>query len=284
MREFCFDPDMSKPLLNGRVYYLRGTKVCIFRFFEDPLRGSFPRREDWVRRLHQVFKSMHWNGMRYCIGFPPEKWYDIADEVGLLIQDEFPIWYLRNSPKDLTWEGLAEEYTEWIQERWNHPLAIIWDAQNESMGEETGKAIQAMRHLDRSPRPRDNGWAAPQSPTDVFESHPYPFASSRGQPPKFRFSQLADKPRERDVEGGIRGNIIPNKGRNPVIINEYGWLWLNRDRSPTTLSQVNYDALLGPGASADQRRELYARYFAVMRESWRSRRLVAGVFPFCALS
>ncbi len=284
MREFRFDPETRRPLLNGRVYYLRGTNVCIFRFFEDPLRGSLPWQEDWVRRLHWVFKSMHWNGMRYCIGFPPEKWYDIADEVGLLIQDEFPIWYLRNWPKDLTWQNLAQEYGEWIQERWNHPSVIIWDAQNESMTEETGRAIQAVRHLDRSQRPWDNGWGAPQSPTDVFESHPYPFASSRGQPSRFRLGQLADKPREPDVEGGIRGNTIPNKGRNPVIINEYGWLWLNRDGSPTTLSQANYDALLGPEASGDQRRELYARYIAVMTEFWRSGRLVAGVFHFCGLS
>ena len=37
---------------------------------------------------------MNWNSLRYCIGFPPDFWYDIADEVGFLIQDEFPIWYL----------------------------------------------------------------------------------------------------------------------------------------------------------------------------------------------
>ena len=35
---------------------------------------------------------MHWNALRYCIGFPPEMWYRIADEEGILIQDEFPIW------------------------------------------------------------------------------------------------------------------------------------------------------------------------------------------------
>ena len=35
---------------------------------------------------------MHWNSIRYCIGFPPDFWYDIADEEGFLIQDEFPIW------------------------------------------------------------------------------------------------------------------------------------------------------------------------------------------------
>ena len=42
---------------------------------------------------------MHWNSIRYCIGFPPELWYDIADEEGFLIQDEFPIWTLGEDPE-----------------------------------------------------------------------------------------------------------------------------------------------------------------------------------------
>ena len=54
---------------------------------------DLPWDEKWVRLLHQRVKDMHWNCLRYCIGFPPEAWYDIADEVGILIQDEFPIWF-----------------------------------------------------------------------------------------------------------------------------------------------------------------------------------------------
>jgi len=284
MREFRFDPATRRPMLNGRFYPLRGTNVCIFRFFEDPLRADLPWREDWVRRLHTTFKSMHWNAIRYCIGFPPERWYDIADEVGLLIQDEFPIWYLSQWPKELTWRQLVKEYTDWIDERCNHPCVIIWDAQNETRTDQTGKAIQVVRVRDRSNRPWDNGWSPPQSPNDVFESHPYPFYSHKGEvPSKFRLSHLAAKPREPDIPGGLKGNAIANTGRNPVIINEYGWLWLNRDGTPTVFSRANYQVLLGPDALPDQRRELYARYIAVMTEFWRSGRQVAGVLHFCGL-
>lgn len=283
MRSFKFDPVTKMALLNGQPYPLRGTNVCIYRFFEDPMRGDLPWRDGWVRKLHETFRFMHWNSMRYCIGFPPERWYDIADEVGLLIQDEFPIWYLSQWPKELTWEELAREYAAWIHERCNHPSVVIWDAQNETVTEETGRAIQAVRHLDRSGRPWDNGWSAPQDPGDVFESHPYPFFSPKGQnkPSQFRLSDLAGKPRQ--PQAGLLGNVRPNSGNNPVIINEYGWLWLNRDGSPTTLSQANYQALLGPDASPDRRRQLYARYIAVMTEFWRSGRQVAGVMHFCGL-
>ena len=165
MRTFRFDPKTKQAMLNGRPYPMRGTNVCIFRFFEDPDRVGRPWQEEWVRRLHRVFKDMHWNSARYCIGFPPERWYDIADEEGLLIHDEFPIWYLSEWPKELKSEQLVKEYTEWMQERWNHPCVVMWDAQNETTSPETGKAIQAVRGLDLSNRPWDNGWEEAQSPS-----------------------------------------------------------------------------------------------------------------------
>ncbi len=35
---------------------------------------------------------------------------------------------------------------------------VVWDAKNESRGEETGAPIRAVRGLDLSNRPWDNGW------------------------------------------------------------------------------------------------------------------------------
>ncbi|UCE05284.1 MAG: hypothetical protein JSW07_16950, partial [bacterium] len=44
MRTFHFDPVTKMPMLNGKPYYLRGSSVCIFRFFEDPQRADLPWR------------------------------------------------------------------------------------------------------------------------------------------------------------------------------------------------------------------------------------------------
>ncbi|MHC4488040.1 MAG: sugar-binding domain-containing protein [Planctomycetota bacterium] len=277
MRSFRFDKETGRAILNGKPYFMRGTNVCIFRFFEDALRGDLPWRKEWVRRLHRKFKSMHWNSIRYCIGFPPEMWYEIADEEGFLIQDEFPIWFLRkeNWPKALTSDGLTKEYTEWIQERWNHPCVVIWDAQNETATEETGKTIAAVRDLDLSHRPWDNGWVVPQGPADCVESHPYLFSRIRSGRGQFRLSDLANtsgKPRIRDLQRDY-----------PIIINEYAWLWLNRDGTTTCLTDKIYDSLLGPDSTADQRRLLYARCLAALTEFWRSGRECAGVLHFCGL-
>ncbi|MGA2069627.1 MAG: glycoside hydrolase family 2 TIM barrel-domain containing protein [Thermoguttaceae bacterium] len=279
MRSFAFDPASKRAVLNGRPYYLRGTNICIYRFFEDPLRGDKPWREDWVRRVIRAFRSMHWNSCRYCIGFPPELWYRIADEEGLMIQDEFPVWGQTGDVPTLT-----GQYREWMQERWNHPSVVIWDGQNETPNQEvTGKAINAVRSLDLSHRPWDNGWASPGEPTDVYEAHPYRHINA-----KFRMSEFARMSPKPGDPGSWPGNPMPNRGDNPIIINEYGWLWLNRDGTPCTLPirDRSYEHLLPPNTphpTPDQYREAYARTLAAKTEFWRCGRKVAGVLHFCGL-
>ena len=272
MRSFAFDPQTKRPMLNGRPYYLRGTNICIHRFFEDPLRGDKPWRESWVRQVIRGFRSMHWNSTRYCIGFPPESWYRIADEEGLMIQDEFPVWCQTGSV-----DALAGQYSEWMEERWNHPSVVIWDAQNETPKQDiTGNALSAVRELDLSRRPWDNGWEHPQAPTDVYEAHPYRYDN-----PKFHtrdFARMSPKPGD---PGCDPGNPVANSGDNPIIINEYDCLFLNRDGTPTTASAPIYARLLPLHPTVEQLRETYARLLAGETEFWRCGRKVAGIMHFC---
>ena len=276
MREFKLDPVTGQARLNGQPYFLRGSNITLYRFFEDPARGDLPWREAWVRTLHRRVKDMHWNSLRYCIGFPPEAWYRIADEEGILIQDEFPIWYggpgWSTWPKELKADELAGEFAEWLRERWNHPCVAIWDADNETSSPELGLAMRQVRALDLSGRPWDNSYNPPQEPGDVFESHPYHF-----QNPNFRLPDLAR------ADPVPQGSAIRNNRQHAVVINEYGWLWLNRDGTPTTLTQELYSNLLGTNSTTAQRRRLYARYTAAETEFWRAHRQAAGVLHFTAL-
>jgi hypothetical protein len=276
MRSFQFDPKSKMAQLNGKPYFLRGSNITLYRFFEDSQCGTLPWDTNWVWLLHRKMKQMNWNILRYCIGLAPEAWYRIADEEGILIQDEFPIWYGGSGwskwPDALKSEELAMEYSEWIRERWNHPSVVIWDASNETSSPETGKAVQKVRGLDQSRRPWDNSYGTPRVPGDVFESHPYHF-----QNPKYR---LADLAKEDPVP---QGNALRNPGDSPVVINEYGWLWLNRDGTPTTLTRALYENLLGTNSTTAERRHLYARYLAAETEFWRSHRQAAAVMHFTAL-
>jgi hypothetical protein len=279
MRELHFDPVTHQAILNGKPYFLRGTNITLYRFFEDPLCDSLPWNYDWVRTMHKKFKNdMHWNSFRNCIGFPPEEWYNIADEEGFLIQDEFPIWY--GTPawnkwvKNLNGDELAVEFREWMEERWNHPSVVVWDASNETRLTEPSidTAIARVRPLDLSRRSWDNSYGVTRGPGDVFESHPYHF-----QNPDFKLKDIAK------ASTIPEGNDIKNPGTNPVIINEYGWLWLNRDGSPTTLTKKLYENLLGRESTPEARWETYAKYTAAETEFWRCHRNAAGVLHFTAL-
>jgi beta-galactosidase len=280
MREFRYDTLTKMTRLNGKPYFMRGSNITLYRFFEDEACKNLPWNLDWVRRLHKSFKQFHWNSLRYCIGIAPEEWYRIADEEGILIQNEFPLWYggigWNVWPEELKSEELAREYTEWIQEQWNHPSVVIWDASNETLShngktEEIADAISMVRSLDLSDRPWDNSYSSVRSPGDVMELHPYHFYD-----PNFKLKDIANA----DVNPG--GN--PFEKRYMKIVNEYGWLWLSRDGTPTTLTRDLYKNLLGKDSTEVQRRHLYATYLAAETEFWRCHRQCASVLHFTALA
>ena len=235
---------------------------------------------------------MNWNCIRYCIGFPPERWYEIADEEGLLIQDEYPLWRARDNV-ETTPELLSEEYARWMRERWNHPCVVVWDGTNETLSEVSGLAIDMVRNLDLSGRPFDNGYSLPRKGDDCIESHPYLFSSFCGFWDREKLKKL-DKGFMKDFFDTIR---IPNnypywhlpdsaeytKLKNPVIINEYDWLWLNRDGSTTTLTDSVYHYLFGKNLTTEERRQIRAENVAILTEYWRCHRKAAAVMHFCGL-
>ena len=280
MREFRYDTLSGMTMLNGKPYFMRGSNITLYRFFEDEDCKDLPWNNDWVRRLHRSFKQFNWNGLRYCIGLAPEEWYRIADEEGILIQNEFPIWYGGKGwnvwPGELKAEEIAREYAEWIEDQCNHPSIVIWDASNETIShngktEEIAKAIDMVRSMDISNRPWDNSYSDIRSPGDVMELHPYHF-----QDPKYRLKNIAD------AETNPGGN--PDETRYMKIVNEYGWLWLNRDGTPTTLTRDLYNNLIGENSTEAQRRQLYATYLAAETEFWRCHRQSASVLHFTALA
>jgi hypothetical protein len=107
-------------------------------------------------------------------------------------------------------------------------------------------------------------------PTDTKEEHPYFFTSWR---------------KGKTLRGF--GAQRPLKRPHPVILNEYGWLWLNRDGRPCTLpvKHKSYDGLIPAGVerTADVYRRTYARTLAALTEKFRADRTCAGVMHFCGL-
>ncbi|MEI8373209.1 MAG: glycoside hydrolase family 2 TIM barrel-domain containing protein [Planctomycetota bacterium] len=265
MRTFAFDPVTKKPMLNGRIYMLRGTSIPMYRFFEDPecAANGLAWNKEWARKIIRLFKGLNLNTLRFHVGFAPEIWYEVCDEEGYLVQDEYPIWGLSGRMAErLTADILQPEFSDWMLERNNHPCLAIWDAQNETAkARETEKLIRRMRSFDLQNRPWDGGSGKPQSPTDTLEQHPY--------------YQLG-KPLW--TTEAFNGQVLADQDKpppNPVDLNEYSWTWLNRDGSVQTgpaACDDEFYAKQDPRGTVDSRRRLRAEVLSQETEWHRTNR------------
>ncbi len=268
--------------LNGEKIILRGTNITLHRFFEDPECGNLPWDTAWVRSLlMKIPGELNWNAMRICVGIVPSFWYDIADEAGLLLQNEWLYW--QNHGWD---EQVRKEYSDWVWTDGNHPSIVIWDAINENYDTYIGNhLIPELKKLDPTrvwdagymtssemtgdemdePHPYRAGWdlMVSENPAEYLHMNPYPLGKL-----SIWYPDLMPV-----LETG-----------SAQLVNEYGWIWLWRDGRPSKLTLKAYNTLLGPNATADERRELQAYWLQLETEWLRSQRFLAGVLAFCYLT
>jgi hypothetical protein len=121
---------------------------------------------------------------------------------------------------------------------------------------------------------------------DVLESHPYLFMRYMQKKPSRDgyLSELMSQPQAPRNDPNEwtplpNGKIYPN----PIIINEYGWIWLNRDGTTTTLTDQVYANVFPEANTPEKRREVYARNLAILTEYWRAHRQAGAVMHFCGL-
>ncbi len=287
LREFRFETTTRRAYLNGKPFFMRGSNITLHRLFEDPQSGTLPWNDAWVRRALSVIpKQMHWNSFRFCIGPVPEHWLEIADEAGLLIQNEYFVWlgggwFGGDYEVHLDDDELIGELKEWMRDNWNHPSLVIWDANNESAYPDfTRKIIPAVRSLDLSNRPWENSYNLPVGANDPVEVHPYLFVSlhdteAKSSPP-FTLPDLQKRDDAPERVSAPTGHA--------EIVNEYGWLWLNRDGSPTKLTYDVFPKLLKDKNTTAERLKWNAYLLAGLSEFWRAYRHYAGVDHFVYLT
>jgi beta-galactosidase len=278
MREFRFDTATKRAYLNGRVYFLRGSNICFHRFLEDPKGQDLAWNEAWVHKLlAKIPKQLHWNSFRICIGPVPDFWLDIADEAGLILQYEFPVWDYR--PAWNTQEMITE-YKEWMTNAWNHPSVGWWDACNETHADVLAEIIHAVRPLDLSGRGWDNGYNPPDAPDDPVEDHNYLYIDDifpRANGHHFKAEDLEEGT-------GAKGTNSPHPTGHAAVLNEYDWIWVNRDGSSAVLSIPLFHRLVGENVGGRAYVNFAAYMWAGLTEYWRAHRNYAGVLCFTYLT
>jgi hypothetical protein len=263
--------------LNGEKIILRGTNVTLQRFFEDPDCGNLVWDKEWVKKLLVEYpKKLNWNMMRICVGIAPDFWYDIADENGLMFQNEWLYW--QNHGWD---EQIRKEYTDWVWSDGNHPSIAIWDAINENWDNFIGNIlIPDLKKLDPT-RVWDAGYMSGDQMTldEMDEPHPYQGVVNWIQPGANRdIYPLGNL----DFNPGIMQEM--NNASSAQLVNEYGWIWLWRNGSPSKLTVEVYEHYLGKNSTPEQNRELQAYWMQLETEWLRSNPNIAGVLAFCYLA
>ena len=268
--------------LNGDKFYLRGSNITLQRFFEDPDCQALAWDREWVKKLMvDLPKSIDWNAMRICVGIVPDFWYDLCDEYGIVLQNEWLYW--QNHGWD---EQVRKEYTNWVWSYGNHPSIVIWDAINENWDSYIGNTlIPKLKELDPT-RIWDAGYmTSDQMGTNDEMDEPHPYRALT----LMHSSELNDYFKNNPYnlgalhENWVGFSSILDAGV-PQLVNEYGWIWLWRDGRPSKLTLNNYNYYLGENATPEQCRELQAYWLELETEWLRSERSVGGILAFCHLT
>jgi len=265
--------------LNNEKILLRGTNITLQRFFEDPDCGDLAWDREWAKKLIiDDPKAINWNAMRICVGIVPDFWYDLADEHGIMFQNEWNYW------QNHGWnDQIRAEYTNWVWSDGNHPSIVIWDAINENWDTYIGnELIPELQKLDPT-RIWDAGYMTADELTvidEMDEPHPY-----EGVRPWIDMNTYSDDPYslgDLDYRNEVTNKSIESSAAQ--LVNEYGWIWLWRDGRPSKLTTKTYNYYLGENSSAQENRDFQAYWLQCETEWLRSIRAHAGVLAFTHLT
>lgn len=124
--------DGGRFLLNGKPIFLRGFgDDCVFpNTIAPPLDKSV-----YLARL-KTAKDYGFNYIRCHTWMPPKEYLDAADEVGIMVQPEFPLGFMEH------YRAATPEVRQFYQDQWlgmiksnrGHPSIVAWSMSNESWG------------------------------------------------------------------------------------------------------------------------------------------------------
>ena len=134
--------------VNGRNVHLRGSlECCVF-----PLTG-YPATDtaSW-KRIFRTAKEYGLNHIRFHSWCPPEAAFDAADEVGIYLQAELPMWVKDVGKYPARRDFFEREMYAILDEYGNHPSFVLMCGGNENEGDFTvleDLVLKAQRHDPR---------------------------------------------------------------------------------------------------------------------------------------
>jgi hypothetical protein len=248
----------------GDSFYLNGTKIHLLATSTWPPDG--PMRQEDIRRILQDIKAGNNVAFRFHTQPWEETWYDIADEVGILIVEEGAVWgnvldYRLADPA--FWSNFADHLRGVIRRDRNHPSVVIWSLENELLSGGAGSIYPAteaqLAYLGRLVKELDptrpityEADLDPGGEADIIGLHyPHEFPDYHLWP---NTAYWMDEPIK--LHHASLGTWEWNR-QKPLYIGEFAWLALQ--------PPGGYSILYGDEAYADTR----SVHFKSMERVWR---------------
>jgi beta-galactosidase len=205
--------------LNGKNVKLRG--VCD-HLEAGPVGAASP--DELIRWKVQLLKEMGCNAVRVAHNPQVPAFYDVCDELGMLVMDEIFDGWMKKAAEDYGKQAFAEwwerDLRAWLKRDRNHPSIIVWSLGNETRGDVAADLVRVCHDLDPS-RLTTSGHSGSQS-MDVFGINGH-------SEKKHFFEKAPDKPfisteapHTWQVRGYYRSKTwyrdgFPNKRQDPFV-------------------------------------------------------------------
>lgn len=224
-------------LVNGRRVFLRGTlECCIF-----PRTGHPPTDKAGWRTVFDAVVAHGLNHVRFHSWCPPRAAFDVADEMGIYLHIETPVWCVIGADPNLD-AFIRREADRIIAEYGNHPSFIMLTVGNELYGAGLHAFLERFMQDYRERDPRhlysgSSGW--PTLKRAGYLSKPEPRSHRWGEGLK---SRLNARPLETQTDWSDWVQSVPQ----PLVGHEIGqWCAFpdlaTRDRYDGALANDAFD-------------------------------------------
>jgi hypothetical protein len=159
--------------LNGKPLYVRG----MLHWGYYPHLFSIDPSEEQILREFADLRDAGFNLVKVCLFLFPQRFYELADETGMLIWQEYPIWLTMPKKNDEgPFDGIVREYAEWHRFDRNHPSVILRSLTCEAEDPHPGlieRLYNQAKDMTRGGLVADNSAYMNQMITDWYDAHMY---------------------------------------------------------------------------------------------------------------
>jgi hypothetical protein len=193
--------DGRRVLWNGAPLQVRG----ILHWGYSPPHLAPPTDSRFWRRQLEDFRSLGFNTLKCCLWVPPPVVYDLCDELGLLVWQEYPTWHPQMDQAHK--QELLAEYGEFFALDGPHPSVAFRSLTCETGHSADLDVVRSLYDACHAAVPEtlvvdDSSWIGWQRVTDFWDEHPY--GNNRWWPGRLTEFQ----------------RFIADKGEKPLLLGE----------------------------------------------------------------